>query len=62
MAANEEKETRNLLAKELSKDLQHHSVIRAFPAAGMSHLNLIGLLRLLENEKEREWPNSWTSS
>ena len=52
-----EKEIRNLLAKRLAKDLQHHSVIRAFPAAGMSHLDLIGLLRLIENEKEREWPH-----
>ena len=62
MSVNEEKEIRNLLAKELAKDLQHDSVIRAFPAAGMSHLDLIGLLRLLENEKEREWPHWWTPS
>lgn len=53
MAVKGEKKIRNLLAKGLARDLQHHSVIWAFPAAGMSHLDLVALLRLLENEKER---------
>lgn len=51
MALNEERKIRNLLTKRLERDLQHPSVIWASPAAGMSNLNLIALLRFLEKER-----------
>jgi len=55
MALNEEEEIRNQLIKALEEDPRRWFLIRAWPSSGMSGANLLGLLKFVEKEEEREW-------
>jgi len=53
MGLNEEKEIQDMLMEELKRDPQRPSIIRAWPAAGMSAINLSWLLKLPEKAEEQ---------
>ena len=55
MSRREEKEPRDFVRKAVERDAKRRCATRAWPGAGMSSVNLLWLLKLIEQEKEREW-------
>ena len=55
MAPNEEEKIRDLLAQALERDPQRFLVWAGPNTTGMSYPSVFWLLRLIEQEKEREW-------
>ena len=55
MSQDKAKKIREPIAEALEHDAQHHLILHAHPGAGMSSVNLIWLLKFIEQEKEREW-------